>query len=170
MDSLRRPNSSVFAVGDVIGGAMLAHKGSHETVTVIDYILGKNTVMNYGAIPGVIYTSPEVASVGASEKDLKERNIKYKCVKFPFAANSRYVAIGGEDPCFVKYLVCEKTKKLFGASIVAPHAGELIGEPALAISANLPISALAHTVHAHPTFLEALHEAALGSIEKFLHM
>ena len=149
---------------------MLAHKGSHETITVIDHILGKNPTMNYGAIPGVIYTSPEVASVGASEKDLKERNIKYKAVKFPFAANSRYVAIGGNDPCFVKYLVCDETKKLYGASIVAPHAGEMIGEPTLAISAGLTLDKLAHTVHAHPTFLEGLHEAALGALTKFIHI
>jgi dihydrolipoamide dehydrogenase len=161
---------NIYATGDVIGGAMLAHKGSHETITLIDHLLGKNAKINYAAIPGVIYTSPEVASVGALEKDLKSRGINYKVVKFPYAANSRYVAIGGNDPCFVKYLVCEQTKKLFGASIVAPHAGEMIAEPALAISANLTIDQLAHSVHAHPTFMEALHEAALGSIGKFIHL
>lgn len=168
--SFKTSNPKVFAVGDVIGGAMLAHKGSHEAAACIDAILGKKSVMKYGAVPGVIYTSPEVASVGATERDLKAKGIKYKSVKFPFAGNSRYVAIGGSDPCFVKYLIDPQTKKLFGAAIVAPHAGELIGEPTLAISANLSLDALAHTIHAHPTFLEALHEAALGSIAKFIHI
>lgn len=162
--------STIFAVGDVIGGAMLAHKGSHEAICAIDVILGKGTKMKYGAVPGVVYTSPEVASVGATEKDLKKRGVEYKLVKFPFAANSRYVAIGGKDPCFVKYLVCTKTNKLFGAAIIAPHAGEMIGEPALAISAGLTLDKLAHTIHAHPTFLEALHEAALGATGKFFHL
>ncbi|MCH9620705.1 MAG: Dihydrolipoyl dehydrogenase 3 [Chlamydiia bacterium] len=163
-------NSNIYAVGDVIGGAMLAHKGSHEATVAIDHILGKKSTMKYGAVPGVIYTSPEVASVGASEKDLKAKGVDYKVVKFPLAANSRYVAIGGKDPCFVKYLVCKKTKRLFGASMIAPHAGELIGEPTLAISQNLTLDALAHTIHAHPTFLEALHEAAMGSIFDFYHL
>jgi dihydrolipoamide dehydrogenase len=168
--SFKTSTSTIFAVGDVIGGPMLAHKGSHEAICAIDVILGKNTKMKYGAVPGVIYTSPEVASVGATEKDLKERGIDYKLVKFPFAANSRYVAIGGKDPCFVKYLVCTETNKLYGAAIIAPHAGEMIGEPALAISAGLTLDKLAHTIHAHPTFLEALHEAALGATGKFFHM
>ena len=168
--SFKTSTSSIFAVGDVIGGAMLAHKGSHEAVCAIDVILGKSSKMKYGAVPGVVYTYPEVASVGASEKDLKEKGVDYKLVKFPFAANSRYVAIGGKDPCFVKYLVCTTTNKLFGASIIAPHAGEMIGEPTLAISAGLTIDKLAHTIHAHPTFLEALHEAAIGAEGKFFHM
>jgi len=163
-------NPKILAVGDVIGGAMLAHKGSHEATVAIDGILGVKSTMNYGAVPGVIYTSPEVASVGVSEKLLKERNIAYKVVKFPFSANSRYVATGGKDPCFVKYLVCEKTKKLYGASIIGPHAGELIGEAVIAIAAGLTLDVLAHTIHAHPTHLEALHEASMGSISSFYHM
>ena len=163
-------NSKIMAVGDVIGGAMLAHKGSHEATVAIDIILGIKSKMKYGAVPGVIYTSPEVASVGASERDLKTKGIDFKTVKFPLAANSRYVAIGGKDPCFVKYLVCTKTNKLFGAGIIAPHAGELIGEPTLAIAADLTLDQLAHTIHAHPTFLESLHEAAMGSFADFYHM
>ena len=168
--SFKTANPKIIAVGDVIGGAMLAHKGSHEATVAIDVILGVKSTMNYGAVPGVIYTSPEVASVGASENLLKERKIAYKMVKFPFTANSRYVATGGKDPCFVKYLVCEKTKKLFGASIIGPHAGELIGEATIAIAAELTLDVLAHTIHAHPTHLEALHEAAMGSINSFYHM
>ncbi|MCH9811355.1 dihydrolipoyl dehydrogenase [bacterium] len=168
--NFRTSVDSIFAVGDVIGGAMLAHKGSHEAICAIDHFLGKKTKMNYAAVPGVIYSSPEVASVGALEKDLKEKGVSYKVVKFPFTANSRYVAIGGKDPCFVKYLVCKETNKLFGASIIGPHAGELIGEPTLAISCGLTLDKLAHTIHAHPTFSEALHEAALGGISSFLHM
>lgn len=168
--AFKTANPKVFAVGDVIGGAMLAHKGSHEAIVAIDTILGKTSKMKYGAVPGVVYTSPEIASVGACEKDLKAKGIDYKLVKFPFAGNSRYVAIGGEDPCFVKYLVCKETNKLFGASIIGPHAGELIAEPTLAITAGLTLDTLAHTIHAHPTFSEALHEAALGGISSFLHM
>ena len=163
-------NSSILAVGDVIGGAMLAHKGSTEGVSAIDVILGKETKVRYGAIPGVIYTNPEVASVGATEKTLKDKKISYKVVKFPFSANSRYVATGGVDPCFVKYLVCETTKKLFGASIIAPHAGEMIGVPALAITAGLTVDVLANTVYAHPTLLEGLHEVALGASGHFHHI
>jgi len=160
----------IFAVGDAIGGAMLAHKGSAEGVCAVDIILGHETNMKYGAIPGVIYTTPEVATVGVSENRLKEKKIPYKVVKFPFAANSRYVATGGTDPCFVKYLVCEETKRLFGASIIAPHAGEMIGEPTLAITAGLTLDLLAKTIHAHPTLLEALHETALGSLGHFHHI
>ena len=162
--------ASILAVGDVIGGTMLAHKGSHEAICAIDHFLGKQASMNYGAVPGVVYSSPEVASVGALEKDLKERGVAYQAVKFPFTANSRFVAVGGKDPCFVKYLVCKETRKLFGASIIGPHAGELIGEPTLAISLGLTLDALAHTVHAHPTFSEALHEAALGGLSGFYHL
>ena len=168
--TFKTSNPYIYAVGDVIGGQMLAHKGSHEAVVAVDGILGGDSLMKYGAVPGVIYTNPEVATVGASEKDLKERGVKYKLVKFPLSANSRYVATGGSDPCFIKYLYCESSKKLFGASMIAPHAGELIGEPTLAISAEITVDKLAHTIHAHPTLLESLHEASLGCIGKFYHM
>ncbi len=163
-------NANIFAIGDVIGGAMLAHKGSAEGISAVDIILGRASIVRYGAIPGVIYTNPEVASVGVAEKTLKEKKIPYKVVKFPFSANSRYVATGGTDPCFVKYLVCQTTKKLFGASIIAPHAGEMIGEPTLAISAGLTVDVLSNTIHAHPTLLEALHEASLGAVNHFHHI
>lgn len=162
--------NNIYAVGDVIGGAMLAHKGSFEAVAAVDVMLGRKTTFRYAAIPGVIYTSPEVATTGISEKELKIKKVDYKAVKFPFSANSRYVATGGADPCFVKYLVCKKTRKLLGASIVAPHAGELIGEPTLAIANGLTVDQLAHTIHAHPTFLEALLEVAHGFDGDFHHI
>ena len=160
--------SNVYAIGDVIDGPMLAHKAEDEGIAVAENIAGQSGHVNYDIIPGVVYTTPEVASVGKTEEQLKEANIKYKIGKFSFMANSRAKAID-EAEGFVKILADEKTDKVLGAHIIGPHAGELIGEIGVAMEFGASAEDIARTCHAHPTFSEAVKEAALSVDKRAIH-
>ncbi len=160
--------SNVYAIGDVIRGPMLAHKAEDEGIAVAENIGGQSGHVNYDLIPGVVYTSPEVASIGKTEEQLKEANIKYKIGKFSFMANSRAKAID-ETEGFVKILADEKTDRVLGAHIIGPHAGELIGEIGIAMEFGASAEDIARTCHAHPTFSEAVKEAALSVDKRAIH-
>ena len=159
---------NIYAIGDVIDGPMLAHKAEEEGIAVAELISGKAGHVNYDIIPGVIYTSPEVASVGKTEEDLKKLNINYKIGKFPFAANSRAKAID-EPSGFVKMLADSKTDRVLGVHIIGPHAGELIAEMTIAMEFGASSEDIARTCHAHPTFSEAIKESALSVEKRQIH-
>ena len=159
---------NIFAIGDVISGPMLAHKAEDEGIAAAENIAGQSGHVNYDTIPGVIYTSPEVASIGKTEEQLKELNVKYKIGKFSFMANSRAKAIDDTDG-FVKILADEKTDKVLGAHLIGPHAGELIGEIGIAMEFGGSSEDIARTCHAHPTFSEAVKEAALSVDKRAIH-
>ena len=159
---------NIYAIGDVIVGPMLAHKAEDEGIAVAENIAGQSGHVNYDTIPGVIYTTPEVASIGKTEEQLKELNIKYKIGKFSFMANSRAKAIDDAEG-FVKILADEKTDKVLGAHIIGPHAGELIAEIGVAMEFGASSEDIARTCHAHPTFSEAVKEAALSVDKRAIH-
>ncbi len=159
---------NVYAIGDVITGPMLAHKAEDEGVAVAENIAGQSGHVNYDTIPGVVYTSPEVASIGKTEEELKEKNINYKIGKFSFMANSRAKAIDNAEG-FVKILADEKTDKVLGAHLIGPHAGELIAEIGIAMEFGASSEDIARTCHAHPTFSEAVKEAALSVDKRAIH-
>ena len=159
---------NVFAIGDVIAGPMLAHKAEDEGVAVAENIAGQSGHVNYDTIPGVVYTTPEVASIGKTEEQLKELDIKYKIGKFSFMANSRAKAIDDAEG-FVKILADEKTDKVLGAHLIGPHAGELIAEIGVAMEFGASSEDIARTCHAHPTFSEAVKEAALSVEKRSIH-
>ena len=158
----------VYAIGDVIVGPMLAHKAEDEGIAVAENIVGQSGHVNYSTIPGVIYTTPEVASIGKTEEQLKENKKKYKVGKFSFMANSRAKAIDDIEG-FVKILADEKTDKVLGAHIIGPHAGELIAEIGIAMEFGASSEDIARTCHAHPTFSEAVKEAALSVDKRAIH-
>ena len=159
---------NIYAIGDVKEGPMLAHKAEEEGIAVAEMIAGQSGHVNYDIIPGVIYTSPEVASIGKTEEQLKELNKKYKVGKFPFMANSRAKAID-EPEGFVKILADEKTDKVLGVHMISPHAGEMIAEMAVAMEFGASSEDIARTCHAHPTFSEAVKEAALSVDKRAIH-
>jgi len=159
---------NIYAIGDVIKGPMLAHKAEEEGIAVAEIIAGQSGHVNYNIIPGVIYTSPEVASVGKTEQQLIKENIKYKIGKFPFMANSRAKVIN-EIEGFVKILAEEKTDKLLGVHIIGPHAGDMIAEMVLALEFGASSEDIARTCHAHPTYSEAIKEAALAVDKRPIH-
>ena len=160
--------NNIYAIGDVIAGPMLAHKAEEEGIAVAENLAGQFGHVNYNTIPGVIYTSPEVASIGKTEEQLKDSNYKYKVGKFKFLANSRAKAIDESDG-FIKILADEKTDKVLGAHIIGPHAGELIAEIAVAMEFGASSEDIARTCHAHPTFSEAVKEAALSVDKRAIH-
>jgi len=159
---------NIYAIGDVIDGPMLAHKAEEEGIAVAEIIAGQSGSVNYDVIPGVIYTFPEVASVGKNEEELKNSNISYKIGKFPFMANSRAKAIDQSEG-FVKILADSKTDRVLGVHIIGPHAGELIAEMAVAMEFGASSEDIARTCHAHPTFSEAIKEAALSVDKRTIH-
>ncbi len=159
---------NIYAIGDVITGPMLAHKAEDEGVAVAENIAGQSGHVNYDTIPGVIYTTPEVASIGKTEEQLKNKNMNYKVGKFSFMANSRAKAIN-EAEGFVKILADDKTDKVLGAHLIGPHAGELIAEIAIAMEFGASSEDIARTCHAHPTFSEAVKEAALSVDKRAIH-
>ena len=160
--------NNIYAIGDVITGPMLAHKAEDEGIAVAEYIAGQSGHVNYDTIPGVIYTTPEVASIGKTEEQLKKKNINYKIGKFSFMANSRAKAINDTEG-FVKILADAKTDKVLGAHLIGPHAGELIAEIAVAMEFGASSEDIARTCHAHPTFSEAVKEAALSVDKRAIH-
>ena len=159
---------NIFAIGDVIDGPMLAHKAEEEGIAVAELIAGQSGHVNYDIIPGVIYTSPEVSYVGKTEEQLKKNNINYKVGKFPFLANSRAKAID-EPEGFVKILADSLTDKVLGVHIIGPHAGEMIAEMSVAMEFGASSEDIARTCHAHPTFSEAIKEAALSVEKRQIH-
>ena len=159
---------NIYAIGDVITGPMLAHKAEDEGIAVAENIAGQSGHVNYNTIPGVIYTTPEVAAIGQTEEQLKEKNIDYKVGKFSFMANSRAKAIDDAEG-FVKILADANTDKVLGAHLIGPHAGELIAEIGVAMEFGASSEDIARTCHAHPTFSEAVKEAALSVDKRAIH-
>ena len=159
---------NIYAIGDVIEGPMLAHKAEEEGIAVAELISGQSGHVNYDTIPGVVYTSPEVASIGKTEEQLKEKGINYKIGKFPFLANSRAKAID-ESEGFVKILADSTTDKVLGVHIIGQHAGEMIAEMSVAMEFGASSEDIARTCHAHPTFSEAIKEAALSVEKRQIH-
>ncbi|WP_309665132.1 dihydrolipoyl dehydrogenase [Tabrizicola sp.] len=158
----------LYAIGDAIVGPMLAHKAEDEGMALAEILAGKSGHVNYGVIPGVIYTTPEVANVGQTEEALKEAGIAYKVGKFPFMGNARAKAVfQGEG--FVKILADTATDRILGAHIIGPMAGDLIHEVCVAMEFGASAQDLALTCHAHPTFSEAVREAALACGDGAIH-
>ncbi len=159
----------VYAIGDVIAGPMLAHKAEDEGVAVAEIIAGQKGHVNYAVIPSVVYTSPEVASVGRTEEELKKAGVEYKAGKFPFTANGRARAMAATDG-FVKVLADKASDRVLGVHIVGFGAGEMIHEAAVLMEFSGSAEDLARTCHAHPTMSEAVKEAALAAWSKPIHM
>lgn len=159
----------IYAIGDCIPGAMLAHKASEEGVAVAEYLAWGHCHVNYDAIPGIVYTNPEIASVGRTEDELKEKGVEYKRGDFPFTANGRAKALGHTDG-FVKILADAETDRILGAHIMGPRAGDLIAELAVAIEFGASSEDIARSSHAHPTLAECIKEAALAVTGSPIHM
>lgn len=166
---LRTNVAGIYAIGDVVVGPMLAHKAEDEGVAVAEIIAGQAGHVNYDVIPGVVYTSPEVASVGKTEEELKKAGIAYKVGKFPFTANGRARAMLHTDG-FVKVLADKDSDKVLGVHIVGFGAGEMIHEAAVLMEFGGSSEDLGRTCHAHPTMSEAVKEAALATFFKPIHM
>jgi len=167
-DKLQTSIKNIYAIGDVIKGPMLAHKAEEEGIAVAEIIAGQSGHVNYDVIPGVIYTSPEVATVGKTEEELKAENKNYKVGKFPFMANSR-AKVNNETDGFVKILADSQTDKVLGVHIIGPHSGDMIAEMALAMEFGASAEDIARTCHAHPTHTEAIKEAALAVDKRPIH-
>lgn len=164
----RTSMANVYAVGDVVPGPMLAHKGSEEGIAAADIIAGKHGHVNFDAVPWVIYTHPEIAWVGKTEQELKQDGIEFKVGQFPFAAIGRARA-SGETDGFVKIIADKRTDKILGVHMVGQHVSELIAEAVLAVEYSASAEDLARTMHAHPTLSEAVHEAALAVDKRAIH-
>ncbi|MDC0511867.1 dihydrolipoyl dehydrogenase [Pelagibacteraceae bacterium] len=167
-NKLQTSVENIYAIGDVIKGPMLAHKAEEEGIAVAEILAGQAGHVNYDVIPGVIYTSPEVATVGKTEEQLKSENLSYKIGKFPFLANSR-AKVNNETDGFVKILADSKTDKVLGVHIIGPHCGDMIAEMALAMEFGASAEDIARTCHAHPTHTEAIKEAALAVDKRPIH-
>jgi dihydrolipoamide dehydrogenase len=159
----------VYAIGDVIAGPMLAHKAEDEGVAVAEIIAGQAGHVNYDVIPGVVYTAPEVASVGKTEDELKAANVAYSVGKFPFTANGR-AKVNKTTDGFVKVLADAETDRVLGVHIIGPHAGEMIAEAAVLMEFGGSAEDLARTCHAHPTLTEAVKEEALAAGKRAIHI
>jgi dihydrolipoamide dehydrogenase len=161
--------SGIYAIGDAIAGPMLAHKAEDEGVAVAEILAGQAGHVNYDVIPGVVYTYPEIASVGKSEEELKAANVAYNVGKFPFTANGRAKA-NQQTEGFVKILADAKTDRVLGVHIVGADAGNMIAEAAVAMEFGASSEDIARTCHAHPTLPEAVKEAALAVDKRAIHM
>ena len=159
--SLRTNVPNIFAVGDIVPGPMLAHKASAEGIAAAQVIAGKFGEVNYDAIPAIVYTAPEAASVGLTEEQVKARGIPYVTGVYPFTGNGRAKCFGDTEG-MVKLIAHQKTDRLLGAHIIGPRAAEMIAEAVLAVEFGASLEDIAGTVHGHPTFAEALMEAALA--------
>jgi len=159
----------IYAIGDVVGGAMLAHVASFEGIVAAENALGQQSVMDYRVVPSCVFCHPEIASVGLSEQEVKEQGIDYVVSKFPFTANGKALAIG-EAVGTVKLIARKDTGAIIGGHIMGPHATDLIAEVGLAIKAGITGQQMAETIHAHPTLAETLMEAAHGLVDKPLHL
>jgi dihydrolipoamide dehydrogenase len=159
----------IYAIGDVIAGPMLAHKAEEEGIAVAEDLTGRAGHVNYDVIPSVVYTAPEVASVGKTEEQLKEDGVHYKVGKFPFTANGR-AKVNRTTDGFVKVLADETTDRVLGVHIIGPDAGTMIAEAAVLMEFGGSAEDLARTCHAHPTLNEAVKEAALAVDKRPIHM
>ena len=167
-DHFRTNIPGLYAIGDAIPGPMLAHKAEDEGMAVAEIMAGKHGHVNYGVIPGVVYTTPEVASVGATEEQLKEQGRAYRVGKFPFMGNARAKAVFQAEG-FVKLIADAATDRILGAHIIGPGAGDLIHEVCVAMEFGASAQDLALTCHAHPTYSEAVREAALACGDGAIH-
>lgn len=167
-EAFRTAVPGVYAIGDVIGGAMLAHKAHEEGVACVEGIVTGHGHVNYGVIPAVCYIDPEVASVGRTEDDLKAAGIAYRAGSFPFRANGRAMSLGQTDG-EVKVLADAATDRILGVHILGPRAGDLIAEAAAAMEFAASAEDLARTCHAHPTLPEVVKEAALAALGRAIH-
>ncbi|MDX1594054.1 MAG: FAD-dependent oxidoreductase, partial [Gammaproteobacteria bacterium] len=167
-DQCRTPLPDIYAIGDLVRGPMLAHKGSEEGVAVAEIIAGQAVELNHDTIPNVIYTAPEIAWVGKTEQELKSAGVDYRVGSFPFAANGRARAME-QAAGMVKIIADAKTDRILGGHIVGPAASELIAEIVLAMEFGASSEDIARTIHAHPTLSESVHEAALAVDGRALH-
>jgi dihydrolipoamide dehydrogenase len=168
-DHFKSSVDGIYAIGDVVRGPMLAHKAEDEGMALAEILGGQHGHVNYEVIPGVVYTSPEVASVGRTEEELKAAGVPYKVGKFPFTANGRARAMRHADG-FVKVLADAATDRVLGVHILGHGAGELIGEAAVLMEFGGSAEDLARTCHAHPTMSEAVKEAALAVDKRAIHI
>ena len=165
----RTPAPHIFAIGDITPGPMLAHKASREAKVAAEAVAGHRTSFQNSAIPAVVFTDPEIASVGRTEEGLREEGTPYKVGRFPFMANGRSKALGYKDG-FVKILAHEQTDRILGAHVLGPRAGDLIAELGLAVMLQASAEDVALTVHSHPTLAEAIREAALDVAGEAIHL
>jgi len=158
----------IYAIGDVTGGLMLAHVASREGEVAAEHALGKNSSMDYRAVPNCVFSLPEIAGVGLTEQEAKQKGIAYKKSKFPFTASGRALAMG-QTAGVVKMICDENTGQVLGLHIMGPHATDLIAEGALAVRSGATADDIVQTIHAHPTLPEAVREAAMGQAEGPIH-
>jgi dihydrolipoamide dehydrogenase len=168
-DQMRTNLPNVFAIGDCVPGPMLAHKAEEEGVVAAEVIAGKSAHMHYKSIPSVVYTWPEIASVGLTERQVKESGREFRVGKFPFSANGRARSMG-ESSGFAKFVADGNTDELLGCHIIGPNASELISEVVLAFEYRASADDVGATVHAHPTLSEVTKEAALATLGRALHL
>merc|ERR550517_700611 len=164
-DHWRTNIPNIYAIGDAVKGAMLAHKAEEEGIAVAEMLAGKPGHVNYSAIPGVVYTYPEIASVGKTEEELKADGVEYVKGFFPMMANSR-ARTNDDAEGFVKIISDKKTDRMLGVHIVGPNAGEMIAEGVIAIEYGASSEDIARTCHAHPTLSEAFKEACMDAYDK----
>jgi dihydrolipoamide dehydrogenase len=168
IDGKNQAASGIWAVGDVAGGAMLAHKATEEAVALVERLAGKAGHFDPALVPAVCYTDPEIAGVGRTEEQLKEENIPYKKGVYGFRANGRALALERPDGR-VKVLAHQDTDRVLGVHIIGPRAGDLIAEATAAMAFGASSEDIGAVCHAHPTLSEVLHEAALGAFDRPLH-
>lgn len=159
----------IYAIGDVIGGIMLAHVASHEGIHAVEHIMGITSNVRQDVVPDCIFINPQIAYVGLTEERAKEKGLDYKVSKFMFGANGKALAMG-EPEGFVKVISSREDDKIIGVHIMGPHASDLIHEGALAIANDMKVEDIANTIHAHPTLGEAFSEAVLGLKNEAIHM
>jgi dihydrolipoamide dehydrogenase len=167
--SMRTNVPNVYAIGDVVGGKLLAHKAEEEGVVAAEVIAGKPSEMHYRSMPSIVYTWPEIATVGVAEHEVKESGREYKVGKFPFSANGRARTLG-ETSGFVKFIADARTDELLGAHLIGPNVSELCAEVVLAFEYRGSSEDIGMTVHSHPTLSEAVKEAALGVLGRAIHL
>ena len=167
--SMRTNVPNVYAIGDVVGGKLLAHKAEEEGVVAAEVIAGKPSEMHYRSMPSIVYTWPEIATVGLAEHEVKESGREYKVGKFPFSANGRARTLG-ETSGFVKFIADARTDELLGAHLIGPNVSELCAEVVLAFEYRGSSEDIGMTVHSHPTLSEAVKEAALGVLGRPIHL
>jgi dihydrolipoamide dehydrogenase len=163
-DHLQTEQPHIFAIGDVVKGAMLAHKAEEEGVFVAEYLAGQKPHVNYLLIPGVVYTWPEVAGVGYTEQELKQKGTAYKVGKFPFLALGRAVA-SAEKNGFIKVLADKNTDEILGVHMIGPRTADMIGEAVVAMEFRASAEDIGRISHAHPTYSEGFKEACLAATE-----
>jgi dihydrolipoamide dehydrogenase len=168
-DQMKTNIPGIYAIGDVIGGKLLAHKASKEGAIAVEVIAGEDSHMDYKAVPGAVYTEPEIASVGLTEQEAKEQKLELKVGRFPFRASGRARTMGMMDG-LVKVMADKTTGKVLGVHIIGPKASDLIAEATLAINLNATVEDIAKTIHAHPTLSESVMEAALNAEGRAIHI